>query len=219
MLSVDEWNVWYHSHGQDRNSPEWSVARPLLEDAYDMADVLVVGGMINALLNRADRVKIACLAQTVNVIAPIHTETGGKAWRHTIFHPFALASRYGRGTALRQVVDSPVYDPKAPVGDNLRQAPYLSSSVIWNAEAGEIAVFAVNRSLDESMALDVTLEKLGATEVIEHLVIADSDLDAVNSADEERVKPKAAAGATLDGETLTVELAPASWNLIRLTTA
>jgi len=219
MLSVDEWNVWYHSHGQGAKSEEWTAARPLLEDTYDMADVLVVGGTLNALLNHADRVKIACLAQTVNVIAPIRTETGGRAWRQTIFHPFALTSRYGRGTVLRQVVTSPSYDPKAPAADKLGHVPYLSSSVVWRREAGEIAVFAVNRSLDESLALDVRLEKLGVASVIEHLQIADPDLAAVNSADEERVKPTRIEGAVIRGETLSADLAPASWNLIRVQAA
>ena len=53
------------------------------------------------MLRHADRVKIGCLAQLVNVIAPIRTEPGGPAWRQTTFHPFALTSEHGRGTVLR----------------------------------------------------------------------------------------------------------------------
>lgn len=99
-LSFDEWNVWYHSNAQDRKVERWQEAPPLLEDVYDLADALVVGTMLNALLRNADRVKVACLAQLVNVIAPILTRTGGPAWRQTIFWPFALASRHERGTSL-----------------------------------------------------------------------------------------------------------------------
>jgi hypothetical protein len=61
----------------------------------------VVGSLPISLLRHADRVKIACLAQLVNVIAPIRTEPGGSAWRQTTYHPFALTSRHGRGTVLR----------------------------------------------------------------------------------------------------------------------
>ena len=66
-----------------------------------MEDALAFGGCCISLLNHADRVKAACLAQLVNVIAPIMTETGGPAWRQTIFHPFAHFSRLGRGRVLR----------------------------------------------------------------------------------------------------------------------
>ena len=83
-LSFDEWNVWYHSHGQDKNIKPWSVAPHQLEDVYDFADALLVGSLLITLLRHADRVKIACLAQLVNVIAPIMTADGGPAWRQTI---------------------------------------------------------------------------------------------------------------------------------------
>ena len=101
MLSFDEWNVWYCTRRpEDRVKPGWPIAPALLEERYTMRDALAVGGACIALLNHADRVKAACLAQLVNVIAPIMTETGGLAWRQTIFHPFAHMSNLGRGRVL-----------------------------------------------------------------------------------------------------------------------
>ncbi len=97
MLSYDEWNVWYHSEEQDalnRDKDRWTSARHQLEDVYNFEDALVVGGMLMTLQNHCDRVKMACLAQLVNVIAPIMTEAGGKAWVQTIFYPFFYASNY-----------------------------------------------------------------------------------------------------------------------------
>ena len=79
----------------------WPVAPPILEEVYTMKDALAFGGACISLLNHADRVKAACLAQLVNAIAPILTETGGPAWRQTIFWPFADFSQLGRGTVLR----------------------------------------------------------------------------------------------------------------------
>src|SRR5205823_13950343 len=111
MLSFDEWNVWYRTRrSRDvRVKPGWPVAPAILEEVYTMKDALAFGGACIALLNHADRVKAACLAQLVNAIAPIMTETGGRAWRQTIFHPFAQMSRFGRGRVLRAIVDSPCY--------------------------------------------------------------------------------------------------------------
>ena len=112
-LSFDEWNVWYHSRQQDEEiwkREKWDRALPLLEDIYNFEDALLVGSMLITLLRNADRVKIACLAQLVNVIAPIMTRNGGGCWAQTIYYPFLHASRYGRGTALRAIAKSPVYD-------------------------------------------------------------------------------------------------------------
>ena len=79
MLSFDEWNVWYRTrrNREARTQPGWPVAPPILQETYTMADALAFGGACIALLNHADRVKVACLAQLVNVIAPIMTEDGG----------------------------------------------------------------------------------------------------------------------------------------------
>ncbi len=107
MLSFDEWNVWYRTR-RDRDGrvkPGWPVAPQILEEMYNMQDALTFGGACISLLNHADRVKAGCLAQLVNVIAPIMTETGGPAWRQTIFYPFADFSNLGRGNVLRTHVD------------------------------------------------------------------------------------------------------------------
>jgi len=81
MLSFDEWNVWYRTRRRtaNRTRPGWPVAPPILEEIYDMQDALAFGGACISLLNHADRVRAASLAQLVNVIAPIMTETGGGA--------------------------------------------------------------------------------------------------------------------------------------------
>lgn len=111
-LSFDEWNVWYHSFEADRKIKPWSIAPAQVEDIYNFEDALVVGCMLITLLKHADRVKIACLAQLVNVIAPIMTVNKGPAWRQTIFYPFLHGSIYGRGAVLNVPVDSPVYEDK-----------------------------------------------------------------------------------------------------------
>src|SRR5919106_6070247 len=114
MLSFDEWNVWYRTRRNRvaRVRPGWPIAPPILEEIYSVEDALAFGGMCISLLNHADRVTAACLAQLVNAIAPIMTETGGPAWRQTIFWPFMHFSPLGRGRVLRTEIDSPTYAPR-----------------------------------------------------------------------------------------------------------
>ena len=212
-LSFDEWNIWYHSNDQDRNIEKWIESPPRLEDIYTMEDALVAGCMLITLLKNADRVKIACLAQLVNVIAPIMTEPspGGKTWRQTIFYPFMHASLYGRGTVLRCPVTCGKYD-SADYSD----IPYLESVAVHNEEKGELVIFAVNRSLNEDMDLEADLFGLENLVFREHISLYNRDLSAANSAEREIVFPESKSGASLDRTKLLVRLPPASWNVLRL---
>ena len=80
---------------------------------YTFRDAIVFGGLMNALLNNCDIVKAACLAQLVNVIAPIMTEENGPAWKQTIFYPYLHARKYGRGIALNPALRSSQHDHPA----------------------------------------------------------------------------------------------------------
>ncbi|SFI74897.1 alpha-N-arabinofuranosidase [Paenibacillus sp. UNC496MF] len=211
-LSFDEWNVWYHSNDADARIEPWSVAPPQLEDVYNHEDALLVGSMLISLLKRADRVKMACLAQLVNVIAPIMTANGGGAWKQTIYFPYMHASLFGRGTALVPLVSSPKYDAK-----DYTDVPYLDAVAVHNAEAGEVTVFAVNRHLSEALPLEIDLRSFGACRVLEHLVLESDDLKAANTQDApDRVAPHARGGAEADGGAVRARLGRASWNVIRL---
>ncbi|WP_159663704.1 arabinosylfuranosidase ArfA [Streptomyces mexicanus] len=211
-LSFDEWNVWYQSRTDaEVGALDWPEAPRLLEDSYSVTDAVVFGSLLIALLRHADRVTVACLAQLVNVIAPIMTEPGGPAWRQTTFFPFAQAARYGRGQVLDVRVDSPTYETK-----KYGQADLLHATAV-RGEDGTVTVFAVNRSRTEPLPLEVTLAGPDLTRVVEHSALADADPDARNTlADPERVAPHAVTGTTLTGGTLTATLEPLSWNVIRL---
>ncbi|MCL2264695.1 MAG: alpha-N-arabinofuranosidase [Treponema sp.] len=216
-LSFDEWNVWYHSNEADQKNEKWQEAPPLLEDIYTMADALAVGCMLITLLKNADRVKIACLAQLVNVIAPIMTEKGGGAYRQTIFYPFKDASLYGRGTVLRCPVKADQYDSK-----EFCDVPYLEAVGVHNTEKNEVVIFAVNRNLKEEIILEAEIAGYGEMELIEHSVLCNDNLNITNSIKEEKVKPVKQAGGRLEGNAgskkLTASLPAASWNMIRLKT-
>ncbi|MBW5445182.1 alpha-N-arabinofuranosidase [Cohnella sp. CFH 77786] len=210
-LSFDEWNVWYHSHAADSKLDPWSIAPPQLEDVYTFEDALVVGSLLITLLKHADRVKMACLAQLVNVIAPIMTEVNGRAWRQTIFYPFLHASKFGRGYALNPVISSPVYDCKA-----FTDVPYLDSTGVYNEETEELTIFAVNRHLSEGLELEVDVRSFEGYRLVEHIVLEHDDLKAVNKAGEESVAPHKDGNAVVNGGMLSARLARTSWNVIRL---
>jgi alpha-N-arabinofuranosidase len=229
MLSFDEWNVWYRTRRrpEDRTRPGRPVAPPLLEEAYTLKDALAVGGCCLALLNHADRVKVACLAQLVNVIAPIMTATGGPAWRQTIFYPFAHFSNFGRGRVLRAKVDGPTYaascyDPRGAAEHRfaLPAVPYLKLAAVHDEHAGSLTLFALNRSLDEALPLEVTTDGFAGLALAQALTLHDRDLDAANTADApERVTPVSLDGVVVGRERLHAELPPASWSVIRLAPA
>ncbi len=206
-LSFDEWNVWFHSNEQDKEIPKWQVAPPLLEDIYNMEDALVVGCLLNTLINHSDRVKIGCLAQLVNVIAPIMTVKGGKVWLQTIYYPYMYACRYGRGEAMKAEVSCDSY----AAGDK-KAIPYIDSSAVWNEEKGELTVFAVNRNLREPVPVTLDLQGFGSLSLAEHKVLTNDDMKAVNSPENpENVVPKEGAGV----ENGRVELEPHSYNMLR----
>ncbi len=211
-LSFDEWNVWYRArHGEHLKQAGWPQAPRLLEEVYTAEDALLIGGMLTMMMNHADRLKVACMAQLCNVIAPIMTQPGGAAWRQTIFHPFAQAARWAHGDVLRAVVKSPGF-ANARHGE----LPYLCASVVDDAATGHTAVFLLNRSLADDMDLSITLRGLGAERALVHAEqLHSDDLHATNTADvPDRVAPQPLDGIAIDGERLRVKLKPASWNVI-----
>ena len=209
MLSFDEWNVWYHSLGNDRNAPRFGPEPPpLLEDIYNFEDALLVGGLLITLIKNADRVKIACLAQLINVIAPIMTEPDGGAWRQTIFYPFLHATTYGQGMALNVDVSCPAYDCKDRQG-----VPYLDSVAVYNAAKNETTLFVLNRDLHTDMETKITLE--GATELTQHISYAGHDLKATNGPGAELICPENMPCAKMEDGTVTLSIAKASWNVFR----
>jgi alpha-L-arabinofuranosidase len=216
-ISFDEWNVWYsdryNAGGKITGIDNWPYAPRLLEDQYSVMDAVVVGSLLISLLKHADRVKAACLAQLVNVIAPIMTEPGGPAWRQTIFFPFAITARLAQGTVLRLVVESPSYDTAA-----YGSAPLVDAVASINDD-GAVSVFLVNRSQDGPTIVSIDIGSLGPVQLGESITLADDDPNAANTLEQpNRVAPSPDQSARIDDNVLTVELPPISWTALRLAT-
>jgi alpha-L-arabinofuranosidase len=180
-LSFDEWNVWYRETDGDGHKQE---APHLLEEVYNLEDALLAGGLVNSLLRHADRVKIACLAQLVNVIAPIITNESGVCLQ-TIYSPYSWGLQYARGTVLNVLVESPTYQV-AGIGE----APYLDV-VGTRADDGATSLFVLNRDLSRAHTVEVNWNDAGPQRVRTSLVLTGDDLKAFNSFDApQKVKPQ-----------------------------
>src|SRR5699024_7010009 len=210
-LSFDEWNVWYHSNDADKKIEPWSVAPPQLEDVYNFEDALLVGSMIITMLQHADRVKMACLAQLVNVIAPIMTENEGSSWKQTIYYPYMHASIYGRGISIKPVLNSPKYDSK-----EFTDVPFIDSAVVYNEENDELTIFAVNKNLENSIILESDIRSFEGYRVLEHIVLRHDNLKATNTMRHQSVAPNNVGNSRLEDGVLHTELQSKSWNVIRL---
>jgi alpha-N-arabinofuranosidase len=211
-LSFDEWNVWYQAKFPGEANLDWASQPRLIEDEYSVVDAVVVGSLLISLLRHADRVKIACLAQLVNVIAPIRAEPGGSAWRQTTFHPFALTSLHGRGAVLRVEPTGPSYETSW-----MGEVPVVDATAVHDESTGAVTLFAVNRDQHEPVALDVDVRSLPTLAVGEHVALSDDDPEATNTADRpDRVTPTRLADVKATDGTVTAVLPALSWNMIRL---
>lgn len=206
-LSFDEWNVWYR---QTDGNGKRQVAPHLLEEIYNLEDALLVGGIVNTLIRKSDRVKLACLAQLVNVIAPIMTNSTG-LFRQTIYYPYSWALAFARGSALELLVESPSHDVKG-LGD----VPYVDAVAALESETGKGALFLLNRDLEKPHKVEILWEA-PAPRTGEVSVLTGPDLKAANSFDApQRVVPQRGDKPSDSAGRTALELPPRSYTVVQL---
>ncbi len=171
-LSWDEWNVWYKDRSSDGH---WTEAPHLSEEVYNLEDALVVAQWMNVFLRKSDVLKIACLAQIVNVISPITTTQDGLL-KHATYYPIMLFSRMASGNALDVAVKSPRVETRE-FGD----VPVLDVAASHALETGTNAVFIVNRSQVDSVTVDLCWQALTPVRVTGAYQVAGTDPKAANS--------------------------------------
>jgi alpha-L-arabinofuranosidase len=209
-LSFDEWNVWYRERTGDAVNGHEQTAPHLLEEVYNLEDALLVGGLINTLLRHADRVRIACLAQLVNVIAPIMTNANG-LYRQTIYYPYSWGLQMARGDVLNVLADSPVYEVKG-----MGSTPYLDAVATFSKEGGNLALFVLNRDLLNAHEIDVVWEDQAPAKVVNATVLTGNDLKATNGFDApKRVVPTDFTKPTTSGGHTKFEVPPRSYTVVQ----
>ncbi|GAA4010781.1 alpha-N-arabinofuranosidase [Deinococcus rubellus] len=202
----DEWNVWYREVGGDG---AWSEAPHILEEVYNLEDALVVAQWLSTFLRKADVIKIACIAQIVNVIAPIMTKQDAM-FRQTIFYPLMMFSNHASGDSLDLLVKAPIHDTRLYGG-----AAQLDASASFDAASGKGALFLVNRSQTESLTVTLKWEDLAPQGFTQGWQMGGHDPKAHNSFESpDAVTAHEIALPTLDGKVATLVLPPLSFTTL-----
>jgi len=221
-LSFDEWNVWYRARSGDAVNGRRTFAPKLLEEVYNLEDALLVGGFVNSLLRKSDRVRLACLAQILNVIAPLMTNATS-VLRQTIYYPYAWALQYAKGRVIDLSVESETYpiSAKGLRSDFARddQVPFLDVAATVDAKAGQAAVFVLNRDLENERELVLDWREPTPTKVLACQTLTGTDLKASNTFE----RPQLVVPTTLDapaaGARMTLKLPPRSYTVVQVATS
>ena len=218
-LAFDEWNIWYRAREPEHMDGHLQVAPRLLEEEYNLEDALLVGGFLNSLMRHSDRVRIACMAQLVNVIAPLVTNDEG-VLRQSIYYPYAWALEYARGRVLDLAVESDSYPITA---EGLRpdfacedMVPYLDVAATLDEENARASIFILNRDLDAERDVTIRWQGLQPAGVLSCETLTGSDLKAMNTfAQPHRVAPRAL-DTPQPGQAMTIKVPAASYTVLSL---
>ncbi|MBK8046074.1 MAG: alpha-N-arabinofuranosidase [Anaerolineales bacterium] len=210
-LSWDEWQVWYKG---DPMQGGWTEAPHLAEEMYNLEDALVVAQWLNVFLRKSQVLKIACVAQIVNVISWLNTRGDGLL-KQTSFYPFKLVSQYARGDALDVLVSAPLVETKL-----YGAVPMLDVSASHDAATGAGEVFIVNRSEHETIVTDLVWQDRGTVRAGDTWQVTGASVHDANTWDkpEQIVARKIESPSMLDGRA-TLKLPPLSFTVVTTTTA
>jgi alpha-L-arabinofuranosidase len=224
FLSFDEWNVWYRARSGDALDGRGKKAPHLLEEPYNLEDALLIGGLANSLIRNADRVKVACLAQLVNVIAPIMTNENGTL-RHSIYYPYAWALKYGRGNSLNIATEGPGYEvnklgppfeTNGVIEPGFGEVAFVDISAAHDKENKTVTLFLLNRDVNKAQTVEIVWRDLTPTAVNTFQTMTGPDVKAGNTfADPNRVKPQTLASPKV-GSRMTIELPAKSYSVLSL---
>jgi alpha-N-arabinofuranosidase len=203
-LSFDEWNVWYRARVYDGKR---AAAPHLLEEVYNLEDALLVGGLLNSLIRHAGRVRVACLAQIVNVIAPLLTNQT-QVLRQSIYYPYAWALKHARGLVLDLLFESETYEVP-----QFGAVPYVDVVASFDPGTGRRCVLALNRDLKGDRELTVHWQDSGPSRAVTCETLTGSDLKAANSFDQPRRVVPQALEPPAPGSKMTLKLPPRSYTV------
>jgi alpha-N-arabinofuranosidase len=208
-IAFDEWNTWYRARG---GTTEFQIAKTGLEEHYNFEDALATGMFLNAFIRHANVVKMANLAQLVNVIAPIFTNKQG-LYLQTIYFPLVEYGKQRGNLSLDAQVTGPTYRTgnRQPLG-------YLDVSTTYNSAGRAIYLNVLNRSEKSDIAARV--ENVAGAIAGEAAVweMNNPDLKAVNDFGSEKVRPATRTAAlALANNGFTYTFPKHSLTILRLT--
>ncbi len=207
-IAYDEWNVWYRARG----GSEHDTGRTRLEEKYNYEDALAMGMFLNSFIRHAGSVKLANLAQVVNVIDPIFTNEKG-LYLQTIYFPLAEYARQKNTVAIDALVASPTY-----TAGRRKDVKYLDVSTTLDVESQTVCVNVLNRSAK----LDIPTRLENVTGTISGEVgvwaLRHDDLKTIHTfGDDARVRPTTRTfQAALSGNGFTYTFPKASLTILKL---
>jgi alpha-N-arabinofuranosidase len=205
-LSWDEWQVWYKGDPMQGN---WGEAPHLAEEIYNLEDALVVAQWLNVFLRKSHILKIACVAQIVNVISWLHTQRDGLL-KHPSYYAFKLVSNLARGEALDVLVKAPLVETK-----QYDAVPTLDVSASYDAATQTGALFIVNRSQTETIEANIGWQDSHTVQIDKVWQLAGCDPKEVNSWDTpEQLIAKPIPAPMMDNGRSTISLPPLSFTAL-----
>jgi len=202
-LCFDEWNVWYKTFSQEYMNGRGQFAPHLIEERYNLEDALVVAGFLNSFIRHADVLKIANIAQIVNVIAPILTR-GDEMLVQSIYYPIQMVAKRREGIALQVAVDGPAYQ-----GETNGEVTFIDVSAILNDD--QLYLFVTNRHVSEKTQVHLDLADRKIDSVLDAEVLTGPGAKAANSFESpEVIRVQALEGVTLVAGGAMLELPPLS---------
>ena len=214
-LSYDEWGVWF-SRSDTVAKPkvptdQWGEAVPMVEGSSNLAEAVLAGTMLIRLLQHTDRIKIACISELVNVIAPIVTIPGGAAFANSVYFPFAMTAALARDTiSLRTLIHSPMHSTRY-----FDDVPMVECAAQL-AQDGTLCLLLANRDLHEESLVEIDLRGFKAYSHATHEVLSHADPCAENSVHAQPIHPKPGRPPLVDGARVEVVLPPCSFSSIRI---
>ncbi len=207
-LCWDEWNVWY----KDRNGAGgWRAAPHLCEEVYNLEDALVVAQWLNTFLRHCDVLKIACIAQIVNVISPLLT-TPTKVLRQSTFYPFVMYSQLASGKSLRTRITAPTYRT-----ERFGEVATVDAAGAYDPQTGKAAVFLIHRDTNQSLPIEVKWEGAAPMQVIDVQQMSGTDPKAANSfARPHVVVPRRMSAPRVEENAIQLKLPPLSFTVVTL---
>jgi alpha-N-arabinofuranosidase len=199
-IAWDEWNVWYRARGPQQRG------RNILEERYNLEDALVVGTLLNSFVNHAHIIKMANMAQLVNVIAPMFSNPKG-LFLQTIYYPLQLFANNTKGKALELFVDSPKYESR-----RFGPVPYLDASAGY--EDGTLVLNVVNRHQEQPVETEIDMQDKRFAGPVEVAEVNGANIKDENDFGSTKVKT-VTSSAKADGGKLRYKFPPHSYTMLK----
>ena len=199
-IAVDEWNVWYRTRSKEAGGSTSNK----LEETYNLEDALVTAMHFNAFIRHAKTVKMANIAQIVNVIAPVFTRKDDLVLQ-TIFYPFELYSSTCGQIALDVWQAGDIFS-----SGKYRGVPTLDVSATLDQTGKRLAVFAVNRSQDKGIETRIELSTGRFTGKARVITINGPDIKSENTFEKRAQVGSREHALAINGQSLVYEFEPHS---------